>query len=175
MRNQYRTIIGATLLVAAASTSVGAQAPAGPGVFGVYNPVTGTFQPASIQTVPPAPGAIEPGSAVARTGRIRFRLVIKVLSGSPATTLPFCSMSFNHSGVLNSYNESQGLQGSRTGNNALCDLVIPYSWPAANNANPISPSFSLSVGSRGHSESLPPIPLPATDGVTVQITVQVTS
>jgi hypothetical protein len=173
MRNQFRTIIGATLLVAAASTSVGAQAPAGPGIFGVYNPVTGTFQPALVQTAAPTPGAIEPSAAVARTGKIHFRLIIKVLSGSPATTLPSCQVSFSHTGVLTSYSDSFSLQGSRTGNDALCDVTVSYSWPSANNANPINAQFFVGVGSRSHSESVPPIPLPAADGVTLQVTVQV--
>jgi hypothetical protein len=168
-----KTIGVAALLAAAISTSADAQAPAG--VFGVYDPATRVFQPVQVGTVAPAPGAIEPQAASSRVGKIHFRLIIKVLSGSPAATLPNCSMSFSHQGSSNhSYSEGQGIQGTRVGNNALCDLTILYSWPEANTANPVNLSFFLSVGNRSHSESLPAIPLPA-DGATTNVTVQVRS
>ena len=171
----YFSCFSAVCLVVAASTSIGAQAPSGPGIFGVYDPVTRVFQPTTVQTAPPDSKASEGTRVlVARTGSIRFRLVIRVRSGSPAATLPTCYMSFNHTGIVRSYSEQQSLTGTRTGNNALCDITIPYSWPEANNANGVSLSITVYVGNRYHNENLPPIPLPP-DGATPTITVKVTA
>lgn len=172
---KYHGLVGAALIGIAASTSVGAQAPAGPGILGFFDPASGSFQAAQVPPAPPqASGPDGPSALVTRQGAIRFKVIIKVLSGSPAATLPSCSLSFSHNGVGTSYNESQGVVGTRTGNDALCDLKIFYNWSQANNANPVNLSIFLSVGNRSHSESLPAIPLPV-NGATTVVTVHVTA
>jgi hypothetical protein len=176
MRYHYSliAIAGASLIAMSAATFVSAQAPSGPGVFGFFDAASGSFRPVTLQQMPSSTTSVEPRAQVSRAGKIRFRLNITVLSGSPATELPFCQGSFSHQGVLHSYSESQNVQGTRVGNNADCIIPVSYSWPAANNANSVSLSFFVSLPGRSHSESLPSIPLPANGAITV-ISVNLTS
>jgi hypothetical protein len=160
------SILGAAVFLVAASTSVGAQAPAGPGIFGVYNPVTGAFQPVTIQALPSTSDDAQPRATVPRSGRIRVRVFVTVKSGSPETTVPNCSMSLGHSGVERSYNEGLFLTGTRSGNNGECDALFHYSWPQASTTNPVNIGVSVSLGNRNHNQSSPPIPLPAPGALT---------
>jgi hypothetical protein len=162
MWNHCTTVVGAAVFVMAASAFAIAQAPSGSGVFGFYDPASGAFRPATVQPQAAAtgPAVDSPQALVSRSGKVHFKINIKVLSGSPSTTVPSCFLSFSHSGVGINYNESVSFAGTRTNNAAQCNITIPYKWVSANNANPITASMSLSVGGRGHSETILPVPLP---------------
>jgi hypothetical protein len=164
---RYRCISGAFCIAVATSMPVGAQTPTGPGIYGVYDPATKVFTPIKVESVATTSTAAEPKALVSRTGKIRFKIHIKVKSGSPETTLPSCSVSFSHTGIVHNYTEQQSVQGTRTGNNALCDVALFFDWTEANSANPVTMSISVNVTPRSHSEQLPPIPLPANDSTTV--------
>jgi hypothetical protein len=157
-------------MVVAAAVSAAAQQQ--PGIFGLYNPATGQFQPA-----PPAQvntstagaqgtGISEPTATAFRSGTIKFVINITVRNGTPGTNKPNCYVSVAHAAPNFYYSNSASVVGTRTSNSARCEVRIPYYWPKADTAQPVGMGVSVYVGNWSAQVPLPSIPLPAQNATT---------
>jgi hypothetical protein len=156
-------IIGAACLILAAPAPLGAQAPSG----------SGSMRIAAVQS-PDFQKSAETRAAASVAGKFRFKIKIRVKSGSPETTLPTCAASITHSGTNRTYFLSGGKQGTRNNNLGLCDFVVFYLWTGANTGAPVSIQLTIQVGTRRHSLTQPAIALPP-NGATTLIQLEVTA
>lgn len=167
MHYQRKMLSWATWLAVAVSGSAAAQQP---GIFGIYNPATGQFQPAPVQMAAPTKSeAPTPSAPVARTGILHVNLTIAIKNGTPSTSMPSCYLSVYHQPSGHSYSQSASKTGTRISNTGHCNFVIYYSWPKADTAYPVTFYLSVNVGSWGGAVPIDAIPLPA-DGATTTVT-----
>jgi len=163
--HRYHALSCVTLIAAALSGAAAAQQP---GIFGVYNPITGQFQPATVQTVGPAkPGGVTPATSVARTGTFHVNVAITVKNGTPSTTMPSCYLTVYHSPSGHSYSQTSSMTGTRTADTAHCNFAIFYRWPEADTLEPVTFYLSVGVGSWSANVPLDPIALPANGATTI--------
>ena len=175
VQDRSKRMVWATAMVIAAAGSAVAQ----PGIFGIYNPDTGQFQPSPpVQMKPDAAktssGAVAPAATAARAGTIRIILVITVKNGTVATVKPNCNVGISHSPPGIYYSHSASVQGTRVGNAGQCALLIPYSWSHADTSQPVNIGVSAYVGNWSASVPVPSIPLPA-NGALTTVSVAITS
>jgi hypothetical protein len=167
MRYLCNALSCATIIAVAAAGTATAQAP---GIFGTYNPATGQFLPTPVQAAPQSSASPTPYSPVARNGTVHVNLTITVLNGTPSTTTPSCYLYVYHQPPGHSYSQSQSITGTRTNNVAHCNIIVHYSWPAADTAYPVTFSATAYVGSSQSGVPIDPVSLPA-NGATTTINV----
>lgn len=165
MQRRYKRLALAAVTTIAVTGTAAAQQP---GIFGFYNPGTGQFQPAPVQTLAPATRTnASPETAVSRSGIFKVVITIAVKNGTAPAVLPTCYINVSHSTPGRYYSQNQNVQGTRVGDNAKCVAVINYKWTAANTASPVSISATAYVGNWSAQVPMDPIPLPANGATTV--------
>jgi hypothetical protein len=164
-RCYHRLALAAVTMIAVTGTAAAQQ----PGIFGVYDPSTGKFQPAPVQMAGNASTAdVSPATATSRSGIIRVIIDIAIRNGTdPTTVKPTCYVGLSHSPSGHYYSQSESVQGTRVNNAGHCTAVLHYKWPKADTSQPVNFSLSVYVGSWSTSVPIDPISLPANGAVTV--------
>ncbi|MGH7046755.1 MAG: hypothetical protein ACREE2_10265 [Stellaceae bacterium] len=135
--------------------------------------LTAAMLAAGLALMMPAAEAAGPATV---TGTLSLKLTIKIVSNIPASTPIQCSLSAyasgsSASGVVDSIEESDTLDATRSGATAVCQMVIPYQWILYGTADTVGLSYSINAenaagNGRSSSVSFETIPVPRSGATT---------
>ena len=157
-----KILVVAAFIMALGANNVSAQAGS------ALDPIAGVFRPMPVQVPTSAPRA-----AASRTGRYEVTIAINVVPAPPTGTKPSCIFTAGHftpSGIA--YQETGTSPATGSASSWSCKVVVPYAWPQAEPAAPVSLSILVSsptsgtTKTRSHFRSLGPLPVPADKAVT---------